>query len=186
MRGKIARLLAVAALVIAGALGPLSSPAGAHVGGSAVVLVTDLVVAPVGGGWEVRATLADFDSGDPVRGADVKTFTGNPVKATTLAETTTAGTYTGAIGKARPGPMSLTMKVRSIPGNEPVEDVDKTWQVDLVAGAPAVVVSGATGPGGGSFGLIVGVAGAVLAAAMLYGLYSLRRRSAIPPPPRAQ
>ncbi|MGQ0629615.1 MAG: hypothetical protein ACT4P1_01135 [Sporichthyaceae bacterium] len=184
MRSGVLRLLATLALVFAGALGALAPSAGAHSGGKAIVLVTDLVVTPIASGWEVRATLADFDSGDPVRGADVKTFTGTPAKATSLTESAIAGTYAGSIGKAGPGPMNLTMKVRSIPGNEQVEAVDKSWQVQLVAGSPAVVVSGATGAGGGSLGLIVGVAGAVLAGAMLYGLYSLRRRSAVPAPPR--
>lgn len=176
VRTRSARLGVLIAVLVA-LLSPFAAgPAAAHSGGRAVVLVRNFTVDPSGDSWQANVTLADNDSGSPIRGSRVSVLQGT--KEIVLDHGATAGLYTGTI-KAKPGPLSLALKVRAQPGAEPVLPFDGKWDVQLVAGESVTVVKGGGG-GGSNLPLIMGVAAAVLAVALLYGLYSVRRRTAVP------
>lgn len=173
--------LALAAVLAgtAATLGVTAGPAAAHNnGGQAVVRVIDLTLAPAGGAWTATAAIVDSDSGTPIRGVDVKAFTGS-VDGHALAEGTAAGVYSGSLGEMAAGPVQVELKVRTRPGAEAVVPYNDAWTVELVAGQPTQVVSAAA-DGGSQAGLILGVAAAVLILALLYGLFALRRRTPIP------
>ncbi len=171
--------------MLAGLLGLAASavPASAHSGGRAVVLVRSLSVEPAGNAWQAKAVLTDSDSGSPIRGSKVTVSAAGTAaaKEVTMSQGTVPGFYEGTLSNAKPGsPLTITLKVRAVPGSEPVLPYDRKFEgVQLVAGEPLVLVSGGGG-GGSNLPLIMGVAGAVLAVAMLYGLYSVRRRTAVP------
>ncbi len=174
----VAMLVAFAALIAAVGV---AGPASAHSGGKAVVLVRNLVIAPVGTGWEARVTLADLDSGSAIPGADARITTGTAA-AVALTEADTAGVYSAKLTKLKPGVTNVKLEVRTAPGGLPVAPFVANWAPTLVAGQESVVISGAASGGGGgsSTGMIIGIAGAVLLVALLYGLFSVRRRSAVP------
>lgn len=183
IRGGITGVAATLAVALAGgmvALVPIATPVAAHQGGKAVVLVRDLTIAPAGADWMAKAVLSDFDAGSPIQGADVKATTSAPAKTYTLEPAGALGTYTARLDGVKPGPTDITLRVRTIPGNEGFVPFNQTWPIELVAGQPTLVASASGGGGGSNVGPIVGVSGAVLAIAMLYGLYALRRRSAAP------
>lgn len=183
LRGAVAGLAAVLAVGVAG-LGPAAAPVAAHSGGKAVVLVADLTLTPAGDEWTASTTLVDGDSGSPIRGADVKALVGKPAKSVTLEQGSTLGLYTGSVGALPAGPTHLELKVRTLPGSEAVVPYDSSWDFTLTAGQPVQVASETAGGGGSNVALILSVAGAVILLAVLYGLFSLRRRTAAPTKPR--
>lgn len=183
-RGTAAGVLAVGLAVGLAALGPVATPVAAHSGGKAVVLVADLTLSPEGTGWTASTTLVDGDSGSPIRGADVKALLGTPAKTIPLAAGPTLGNYIAALGALPAGPTHFELKVRTMPGAEPVVPYDEAWDFTLVAGQPYQVASDTAGGGGSSVALIISVAGAVILIALLYGLFSLRRRTAAPTQPK--
>lgn len=98
--------------------------------------------------------------------------------------TATTALVEAPVGKLAAGPVHLELKVRMLPGAEPVAPYNEAWDTTLVDGQPVRVAS-ETGAGGGSnMALIASVAVAVMLIAVLYGLFSLRRRTAVPVPPR--
>jgi hypothetical protein len=208
LTGSLATLLAmVVALVGVG-----GAPAQAHSAGKAVVLVRQFTLTPAASGWTAAVTVADFDSGAPIRNSKVILLTGAPAAAgqaatttqtaakntqtaakkttqtaaaapaqVTLAPTGLLGVYQGQVPNVKAGPNHLELRIQTQPGSDPVQPYDKAWDVTLVAGQPYQVVAGGTGGGGGSnLGLILGVAGGVVAVALLYGLFMVRRRTAVP------
>lgn len=175
-RGTAVALLAVGLT----ALGPAAMPVSAHSGGKAVVLVADLTLSPEGTDWTATTTLVDGDSGSPIRGADVKALLGTPVKTVTMAQGSALGTYVASLGAIPAGPTHLALKVRTLPGAEPVVPYDQGWDFTLTAGQPVQVASETAGGGGSNVALMLSVAGAVILIALLYGLFSLRRRTAAP------
>ncbi len=164
-------------------LGPAALPVAAHSGGKAVVLVADLTLTPEGSAWTANTTLVDGDSGTPIRGADAKLLTGTPAKIVTLGQGSSLGKYTGSLGKLAAGQVHLELKVRTLPGSEPVVPYTNGWDVTLVDGQPVTVARETSGGGGSNVALIASVAVAVALVAVLYGLFSLRRRTAVPAPP---
>jgi hypothetical protein len=217
-RGSVRAAAGAAALVAAFATltGPSAGPVSAHSNGRAVVLVRQFTLQPSASGWVANVTLADFDSGSPIRDSKVIVVAGDPAAAAaapapattttqTAASKTTAGKTTKtaaaapagpqptllapsatAIGQyagqlsAKPGPAQVQLSVRTVPGEAPVAPFDKAWDVTLVAGKPLAIVAGESGGGGSNVGLIVGVAGGVVGVALLYGLFVVRRRTAVP------
>ncbi len=184
LRAAAAALLLGGLVVGASAVGPTATPASAHSGGKAVVLVADLTLAPAGNAWTATTTLVDGDSGSPIRGADVKALLGVPARTVTLAPGSSLGIYTASLGALPAGPTHLELKVRTLPGSEPVVPYDNAWDFTLTAGQPLQVASETAGGGGSNVALIFSVAGAVILLAVIYGLFSLRRRTAAPTPPR--
>jgi hypothetical protein len=172
-------LLAVGLTAVAPA-----APVSAHSGGKAVVLVADLTLAPTGNSWTASTTLFDGGSGSPIRGADVKALLGTPAKTVSFAQGSSLGLYTASLGALPAGPTHLELKVRTLPGSEPVVPYDNAWDFTLTAGQPMQVASETAGGGGSNVALILSVAGAVILLAVLYGLFSLRRRTSAPAPPR--
>ncbi|MGQ0843400.1 MAG: hypothetical protein ACT4QF_04635 [Sporichthyaceae bacterium] len=174
----------IAAFSMFGALSGLAivGPASAHSGGRAVVLVRSLAVEPAGSGWQVAAVLTDSDSGSPILGPRVSALVGeDPAKATEVVmnATGTAARFVASLPAVKPGPLALALKVRSSPGADPVQPLNtRVFTTVLVSGTTATLVSGGGEEGGGSLPLIMGASGALLALALLYGLYSLRRPSA--------
>lgn len=184
LRAAAAAVL-VGGLAVGGAtVGPAATPASAHSGGKAVVLVADLTLSPAGSAWTAATTLVDGDSGSPIRSADVKALLGSPARTVTLAPGSSLGLYTASLGAVPPGPTHLELKVRTLPGAEAVIPYDNAWDFTLTPGQPLQVASETAGGGGSDVALIFSVAGAVILLALLYGLFSLRRRSAAPAPPR--
>ena len=171
--------VALAAVALA-ALGPAATPVSAHSGGQAVVLVADLTLTPSGKNWVASTTLVDGDSGSPIRGVDVKALVGSPVKSVTLEQGSTLGSYTAPLGALSPGPARIELKVRTLPGAETVVPYDKAWDFTLTAGQPVLVASETAGGGGSNVALMLSVTGAVILLALLYGLFSLRRRTEAP------
>lgn len=161
-------------------LGPAAAPVSAHSGGKAVVLVADLTLSPEGSGWKASTTVADGDSGEPLRGVDIKALLGSPVRNVSLTQGSTLGNYVASLGPLPPGPTRLELKVRTLPGAEPVVPYDKGWDFTLTAGQPVQVASETAGGGGSSVALILSVAGAVILLALLYGLFSMRRTAQRP------
>ncbi|WP_019878097.1 hypothetical protein [Sporichthya polymorpha] len=162
------------------ALGPVATPVSAHSGGKAVVLVADLTLTPSGNSWTANTTLVDGDSGSPIRGAAVKAMLGTPAKAHDLEPGSTLGNYTGTLGALPAGPTHLELQVRTLPGSEPVVPYTNAWDFELTAGQPVTVARETAGGGGSKIALILSVAGAVILLALIYGLFSLRRRTAGP------
>ncbi|HEY3604996.1 MAG TPA: hypothetical protein VGL04_10010 [Sporichthyaceae bacterium] len=180
--------LVVGVLALIAGVGTSAAPASAHSAGKAVVLVRDFTLSPVAGGkWQATVAVADFDSGAWLQGTSVTIGMGNPAttvapaKFVQLQPTSVIGQYQGVVGKAAAGPARFDLRVRTVPGSPPVQPYDHSFPVTLVAGAPLQVISGAgSGSGGSSMPLILGVAAVVLVGAMLYGLFSVRRRTAVP------
>ncbi|MGQ0464954.1 MAG: hypothetical protein ACT4QG_06500 [Sporichthyaceae bacterium] len=164
---------------VAAALGLGAQTAAAHSGGRAVVLVKELSFVPAGAAWQANVTLTDNDSGSPIQGPKVTALVGSPAKEVTLKQGTAPGLYQGTVA-AKPGSMTFALKVRATPGTEPVMPFDSTpWNVQLVAGETAIVVGGSD-DGGGVMPIALSVAGALLGVGLLYGLYSTRRKTAVP------
>ncbi|HUR74091.1 MAG TPA: hypothetical protein VMZ00_07430 [Sporichthya sp.] len=180
LRGTAAVLVTVGLT----ALGPAATPVSAHSGGKAVVLVADLTLSPEGTAWKASTTLVDGDSGSPIRAADVKAMVGSPVKTVTLAQGSSLGSYGATVGPLPAGPTHLELKVRTMPGADAVVPYDKAWDFTLTAGQPYQVAAETDGGGGSNVALMLSVAGAVVLIALLYGLFSLRRRTAAPAPKR--
>lgn len=176
----VAALLALAAM-LAGLLGVGTVPAAAHSGGKAVVLVKDLTVAPSGKDWTATAVLVDYDSGDAITGGGVKLLTGSPAKTSTLQESG-PGVYTGTVDGAKEGQVTMGVQVRSLPGQVAVAPFNKEFSFTLVSGQPTQVIQNAPleDSGGSNMPLILGVVVAVLIAALLYGLFAIRRRTSVP------
>lgn len=166
--------------MLAGLLGlAATAPASAHSGGRAVVLLRSLAVEPAGNGWQVAAVLTDSDSGAPIRGPRVTAVVGEPAKEITMNPDTAVARYVAPLPAAKPGPFMLTLKVSSSPGSDPVAPFSKAFTAELVSGETTTLVAGG-GDSGSNLPLIMGVAAAVLVVALLYGLYSVRRRTAAP------
>jgi len=183
-RGRRAGAFALLLTMLAGLVGlGTSAPASAHSGGRAVVLIRSLVVEPAGSGWQVAAVLTDNDSGDPIRGPKVTALVGVAANAKEVVMNPDDGDvarFVGALPAAKPGPLVLALKVRTSPGSDPVAPFDsQPFTAQLVAGESVTLVAGG-GDDGSNLPLIMGVAAAVLAVALLYGLYSVRRRTAAP------
>ncbi len=182
-RGRTAALTALVTL-LGGLLGLIASavPAAAHSGGRAVVLVRSLSVEPSGDMWHARATLTDNDSGAPIRGSKVTAFVGDPAtaKAISMAAGGVPGVFEGMLPSAKPGPITLALKVRAVPGSEPVLPFDGQWNADLVAGQTAFLVAGSGEGGSSKMPMILGIVGGLMGVGLLYGLYSVRRRTAVP------
>ncbi|HEX3825738.1 MAG TPA: hypothetical protein VHV82_00570 [Sporichthyaceae bacterium] len=100
-----------------------------------------------------------------------------------LLPTSVVGDYQGTLSTAKPGLNHLELKIQTTPGGDPVAPFDQAWDVTLVAGRPLKVVGGDDGGGGSNLGLVLGVAGAVVGVALLYGLFAARRRTAVPAAP---
>ena len=173
---------AAAAVLAVGlaALGPAATPVAAHSGGKAVVLVADLTLTPEGTAWTASTTLVDSDSGSPIRGAEVRVLLGTPVKTVMLAQSSSLGIYAASLGALPAGPTHLELKVRTPPGAEAVVPYDKAWDFTLTPGQPVQVASETAGGAKSNVALILSVAGAVVLLAVLYGVFSLRRRTAAP------
>lgn len=183
----LAGVVAVLVALIAG-LGLLAGTASAHSGGKAIVLVEDLTIAPAGDGWKATAKLADYDGGGPLTNVDVVISGAGTglTKPTSMTESEVGGTYTLALPNAKPGPITVDMSVRTVPAGTPVTPFKESYTNSLVDGQALSLTSGKAisgdGGGGGSTGMIVGVAGAVLLVAVLYGLFAVRKKSAVPAP----
>lgn len=172
---------AVAVAVGLTALGPVATPVSAHSGGKAVVLVADLTLSPEGASnWKATTQLVDGDSGAPIRGAQVKAFVGTPPKSVDLVQGASLGNYVGSLGNLPAGPTHLQLRIQTLPGAEAIVPYDHSWDFTLTAGKPYQVASEAAGAGGSNVALILSVAGAVILLAILYGLFSLRRRTTAP------
>jgi hypothetical protein len=176
--------LLVGMLALIAGVGTSAAPASAHSAGKAVVLVRDFTLNPAAGGkWQATVAIADFDSGAPLQGTSVTIGMGSPpTKYVQLQPTSLIGQYQGVVGKAAAGPANFDLRVRTVPGSPPVQPYDHSFPVTLVAATPLHVISNAGGGGGGgsSLPLILSVAAVVLVGAMLYGLFSVRRRTAVP------
>jgi hypothetical protein len=183
-RGGLRAVFVGAVVALAALLAGIgaSTAAWAHSGGKAVVLVRNFTMTPVGEAWEAHVTLADLDSGAPIPAADAKVYAGKAAPVVLEHSSTQAGVYTAKIAKLAPGPTDLRLVVRTSPGGVAVALFDRSYPgTVLTAGEEKVVTAEAAGGGGGSnTGMIVGVAGAVLLVALLYGLFSVRRRGAVP------
>jgi hypothetical protein len=175
-------LLAGLLALIAG-VGTGAAPASAHSAGKAVVLVRDFTLNPAPGGkWQATVAIADFDSGAPLQGTSVTVGLNGSTKFVQLQPTSLIGQYQGVVGKANAGPNTFDLRVRTVPGSPPVQPYDHSFPVTLVANTPLHVITAGGGGGGGgsSLPLILSVAAVVLVGAMLYGLFSVRRRTAVP------
>jgi hypothetical protein len=171
-------ILAVVALL---GLGPAATPAAAHSGGKANVLVAELTLTPEGDTWTANTVLVDGDSGSPLRGVDAKLITGTPPgKVVSLTPGTSLGQFVAPLGKLAAGPMHVELKVRTLPGAEGVVPYDGSWDPVLVAGQPVQVARETSAGGGSNVALIASVAVAVVLIAVIYGLFSLRRRTGVP------
>lgn len=176
----VGAVLALATLLAA--IG-MSAPASAHSGGKAVVLVRSFTLVPVGDAWQANLTLADLDSGTAIPAADAKVTAGSLPPVALAHSDTIEGTYSAKIDKLAPGTMDIRLVVRTAPGGLPVALFDTTYPgITVAAGQETVITSAAAGGGGGgsNTGMIIGVAGAVLLVALLYGLFTVRRRGAVP------
>lgn len=182
-RAAVAVPAVLAAVGLLG-LGPAATPVAAHSGGKAVVLVADLTLTPEGNTWTANTILVDGDSGAPLRGVDAKLLVGTPAKVISLTQGSSLGQFTAPVGKLAAGPVHLELKVRTLPGAEGVVPYDGSWDPTLVNGQPVTVASETSGGGGSNVALIASVAVAVVLIAVLYGLFSLRRRTAAPVPPK--
>ena len=182
-RGLLAAVVAVFVTAMVG-LGLVAGPASAHSGGKAIVLVEDFSIAPAGGGWTATAVLADFDGGGALRAVDVQVNGAGLTKLTPMVESDAPGTYTLALPKAAPGPVTVELDIRTLPGGTPVTPFKKSYSNTLVDGQKLSLASGkaspADGGGGSNTGMIAGVAGAVLLVAVLYGVFAMRKRTAVP------
>ena len=176
--GRVAAAVAVAVGLTA--LGPAATPVSAHSGGKAVVLVADLTLTPEGTNWKANSILVDGDSGAPIRGAAVQALIGTPPKTVALTPGSTLGNYTASLGAIPAGPTHLELKVRTLAGSEAVVPYDNSWDFTLTAGQPYQVAKETGGGGGSNIAMILSVAGAVILLAILYGLFSLRRRTVAP------
>jgi hypothetical protein len=176
------RAALVGAMIALLALVGLGAPAYAHSGNAAVVLVRNLTLTPVATGWEAHLTLADLDSGSPIIAADAKLTPGAAAPVALEPSGNSDGLYAAKLPTLKPGVLALRLVIRTAPGSPPVAVFDRTYPATtLTAGQETVVTAAASGGGGGSnTGMIVGVAGAVLLVALLYGLFTIRRRGALP------
>lgn len=138
-------------------------------------------------GWQATVAIADFDSGAPLQGTAVTVGIADPnstapaTKFVDLEPTSLIGQYQATVGSVAPGPARFELRVRTVPGSPPVQPYDRSYPVTLAAGQPVHVVTASGGGGGGSsLPMILSVAAVVLVGAMLYGLFSVRRRTAVP------
>ena len=184
--GSAAVLTALTAVTAVGA-----APAGAHNMGQAVVLVRQFTLQPAGSGWQADVTIADFDSGTPIRDAVVVVYDGAPAAGAAapaaataagspLEPATTPGTFQGPLSSVKAGANHLELKIKTKAGSAGVQPFDKAWDVTLEAGKPLAIVADSSGGGGSNVGLIAGVTGGVVGIALLYGLFVVRRRTAVP------
>jgi hypothetical protein len=173
--GALAALLAL----IASLVGLSGAPASAHNNGGATAVVRQFTLTPGATGWQANLTLADSDQGTPVRNSAV-TLAAGAAPSTMAPSATELGSYSGTLAGAKPGPLHIDLKVRTIPGSDAVNPLNVGYDVNLVSGAPLTIVSGGGGGGGSNVGLIVRVAAAVFVLALLYGLFAVRRRTAVP------
>lgn len=174
-------VLAVLVALIAALFVPLAAtPAAADAGmGRAAMKVQSLVVEPHGEDWHARVTLINNNSGDRVRGAKVTAAFGDG-KPVTLSSADALGEFTGKLSGAESGPVSLTLKVRPVPGADALLPFDGTWNVQLAAGQPATVIGGGDGGGGSAMPAILGAVGGVAALGLLFWLYRARRGTSAP------
>lgn len=180
----LAAVVAILVTVMAG-FGLMAGSASAHSGGKAIPLVESLYIAPAGDSWKATVKLADFDGGGPLTGTDVKLRGAGLTQATPMVETSNLGTYEVALPKAQPGPVDVVLDMRTLPGGPPVTTTTERYSGTLVEGQTLVLTTGkveTAGGGGSNTGMIAGVAGAVLLVAVLYGLFSIRKKSAVPAP----
>jgi hypothetical protein len=184
-RRSLAVVVALLVTVMAGLGLVAAGSASAHSGGKAIVLVENLYVAPAGDSWKATAKLADYDGGGALTSVDATLVGAGLTKATPMVEISVPGTYELALPKAKPGPVDLTLDVRTLPGGTPVTTFSQKYSGTLVDGQTLSLTTGkvaSSGGGGSNTGMIVGVAGAVLLVAVLYGLFSVRKKSAVPAP----
>jgi hypothetical protein len=175
MAGALVALCALfSALVGVGA-----GPAAAHNNGGATPLIQQFTLTPAATSWNVNVQIVDSDLGTPVRGARVFALAG-ATQSPQLTQGTVPGSYVGTLTGVQPGAQTVALKVSSEPGNDPVNPFHQSWNVSLAAGEPLAIVASHGGGGGSHIGLILGVAGAVVVLAVLYGLFSVRRRTAVP------
>jgi hypothetical protein len=163
---------------------------GAPIQQSSVILLTpnpaaQAVVAPAAANaqqQEAAPAAKPKAAGNPKKkaAATIAAAKPEPILRTPLVPSTVIGQYQGTLPDAKPGPLQLELQVRTQPGSAAVQPYDKTWNVNLVAGQPTEIVKSDNGGGGSSLPLIIGVAAVVLVGAMLYGLFSVRRRTAVP------
>jgi hypothetical protein len=175
------------ALIAATAVG--AAPAGAHNMGQAVVLVRQFTVQPAGSGWQAAVILSDFDSGAPIRDANVAVYDGSAPAAAAgsqLDPGSTPGTFAGPLSTVKAGANHLELKIKTKAGSSGVQPFDKAWDVTLEAGKPFSIVADSGGGGGSNVGLIAGVTGGVVGIALLYGLFVVRRRTAVPAAAKAR
>jgi hypothetical protein len=205
-RFRVAGILATLLATVSALFGIGGTPASAHSNGRAIVMVRQFTLTPAANGWTAEVVAADFDSGAPLRNTTVTLASVEPGAAApaaaatgttttkttaaaaapapiTLAPTSEVGDYRGALTGAKPGMNHLELKIRTTPGWDPVAPFDQIWDVSLVAGQPVKIVGGDSGGGGSNLGLILGVAGGVVGVAVLYGLFAVRRRTAVPAAP---
>ena len=172
-------VLASAPLVLA------TTPAAAHSGGKAIVLVEALTIAPEGSAWQATAVLADYDGGGALQAVDARAKGAGLLKPTSMTETMTPGTYRVALPAAGPGPIQLTLDVRALPGGTPVTRFNETFAGTLVADQALSLVEGKSASldagdgGGGNMGLLAAGAGGVLALTAV-ALFAVRRRNGVP------
>ena len=176
---RAAGALVAGCAVFAAVGGVDGTPAAAHNNGGATPLIQQFTLTPAGNSWDADVRIVDSDQGTPVGKAKVTAITGGN-KESLLNPTSTLGGYQGVLTGVHPGAQTVELKVRSIPGSDPVNPFQKSWDVTLAAGKPVAVVAGGGGGGGSHIGLILGVAGAVVLVALLYGLFTVRRRTAVP------
>lgn len=174
-------VLASAPLVLA------TTPAAAHSGGKAIVLVEALTIAPEGSAWQATAVLADYDGGGALEAVDARAKGAGLLKPTSMTETMTPGTYRVALPAAEPGPIRLTLDIRTLPGGTPVTRFTETFEGTLVADQTLSLVENKSAPldagdgGGGNTGVLAAGAGGVLALTAV-ALFTVRRRSGVPAP----
>jgi hypothetical protein len=175
---RVAGALVGVCAAFAAVVGVGGAPASAHNNGGATPLIQLFTLTPAGSSWDATIRIVDSDLGTPVRGARV--FALHGTTPTELSPGSTPGSYQGAVAGVQPGAQTVGVKVQSQPSGDPVNPFKQTWNVTLAAGQPLSVVAGGGGGGGSNIGMILGVAGAVVLVALLYGLFTVRRRTAVP------
>jgi hypothetical protein len=184
MAGK--KLVAVgASLAVCGVVLLPATQSYAHSGPDAIALIRSFALTPAPQGWTASLTIVDSDSGTALPAVDVKLRGAGAPKLTSMVESTTDGTYTLALPKAKPGPTELHLQLRELPGGTDVLDFTESWTGTLEAGKPWLVVGSApaTGSGEGSAtGPLAAGAGVLLLAGVGTALVLRRRRTGAPQP----
>jgi hypothetical protein len=182
-RSLLAALVAsLIALVLSGTA--LTAPSAAHSGGKAIPLVSDFTLTPAATGWSASVAVVDFDSGEALGAIDVQLKGAGLATLTPMVESARTGMYELALPKAKPGPVKLTLQMRTLPGGTEITNLNESYERTLLAGKPLHVAgaapTGGESGGGSNAGMVVGGAGALLLVAVICTMLALRSRTRAP------